>query len=171
MDNTSLNKILKDRAVGLGLCRQWQTQWASDWSEDKMIAKYKEGIDFCLANHYPSNGFIKQNFSLEALRGGGIFVDDTRSVNDMCTVVSLGNSKLRIRYNGGSIGEVYATDNSGLSLTAKDNSHVIIHLLGNAKIVAEQQNKASILVLRHSENCSVISKGNVRIKDELDWLK
>lgn len=171
MDNSSLNKILKDRAVDLGLCGQWQKQWSGNWDECKLIAKYKEGIDFCLANHYPSNDFIKQNFTLHSLRQGGIFVDDTYSATDMRTVVALGASELIVRYNGEHLGEVYITDNAKVSLTAKGSCHVIVHILGNANIIAHQYANASLLIIRHSNECSIITKGKVKVKDEVDWLE
>lgn len=171
MDNAELNRCLRNKAIALGLCENWQGQWNNDWDEGKMIAKYKEGIDFCLANRYPSNDFIKRNFSLKSLRKGGLFVDDKYSINDMRTVVALGSSNLRIRYNGNSIGEVYMTDDSIINLTARDDCHIIVHILGNAKISASQYGKASLLIIKHSTPCTVVTEGNVRIKEELDWLK
>lgn len=171
MDNKEINKKLRDRAIALGLCKEWQGQWNEEWTEDKMIAKYKEGIDFCLANDYPSNDFIKANFSKDALRWGGVLIDERYSVNNRRTVVIKGNSEIKARYNGSRIGNVYVTDNSTLALTARDNSHVIVHVLGEAAVTAEQCDSARLLVIRHSATCSIVATGKAEVKDELDWLK
>lgn len=171
MNNKQVNEKLRKRAIDLGLCNQWQRSWKKDWSEDKMIAKYIEGIDFCLANDYPSNGFIKQNFSIEALRKGGVFVDDTHSILNYAHAVVKGNSHVNARYNDECIAEIYAADNAVVYVSAKGNSHVIVHVLGNATVTAEHTGNAEILVIRHSNESTIITKGKVRTDTELDWLK
>lgn len=171
MDNKKVNRILRQRAIDLGLCKQWQGQWKKDWPEEKMISKYKEGIDFCLANDYPSNEFIKENFSKEALVKGGLFVDMKRSVQNMLRVVAKGTSEVTARYDGDTIGEIYAADNAIIHVYARNNSHVIVHMLGKAAVTAEQFDKATLLVIRHSMESSIITTGNTRTKTELDWLK
>lgn len=171
MDNKEINRKLRDRAIAFGLCKEWQGQWNKEWTEDKMIAMYKKGIDFCLANDYPSNGFIKANFTQEALRKGGVLIDERYSVNNRRTVVIKGKSEIKARYNGFCIGSVYVTDNSTLALTARNNSHVIVHVLGKAAITAEQYGSARLLIIRHSATCSIVSTGKVEVKDELGWLK
>ena len=59
------NEELRNKAVELGLCDQWQGLWSNDWNDNKMIAKYKEGIDFCLANDFPSVEYIKSHFKCD----------------------------------------------------------------------------------------------------------
>ena len=67
MDNKTLNSKLKQRAVQLGLCTQWTSEWESEESQDMLVKKYKRGIDFCIENNYPNNEFIKANFSRDVL--------------------------------------------------------------------------------------------------------
>lgn len=171
MDNKFINKELRFKAISLGLCEQWQGQWSTDWSEGKMIAKYKEGIDFCLANNFPSNQFIKNNFSKEALREGGVLIDERYSVVDRRCLVIKGSSDIKARYNGRYMGSVYLTDNAVLHLYARNESHVIVHILDKASVVAEQYDNARVLLIRHSPECEIITKGNIEVKDEFDWLK
>lgn len=171
MDIAKVNKELKSEAVRLGLCKQWQELWKEDWPEDKMIAKYKEGIDFCLANDFPSDSFIKQNFSLEALRRGGVLIDDKRSVLNMRTIVVKGNSSVTARYNVSCVAEAYVTDDASLHVIARNQSHIIVHVLGNATVTAEQSDNAKLLVILHSRTCSLIKNGNVAIKEEMGWLR
>lgn len=167
-----INAALKAKAVELGLCGQWQKMWDGKWDRPTMIAKYKEGIDFCLKNNFPANDFITSNFTKKSLRKGGVFINDKYSVlNERVTVVR-GNSEIIARYNGMAVSELYVADNSTVHIFAKNNSHVIVHLLGNAEITASQNDQSTIMVIKHSEACSVIpAHGLVTIKEEQDWLE
>ena len=55
-----LNTELKEKAIAVGLCEQWQSEWNKNWTPKKMVDKYFEGINFCAENHYPDKDFIKQ---------------------------------------------------------------------------------------------------------------
>lgn len=172
MDNKKVNRILRQRAIDLGLCKQWQGQWKKDWPEEKMISKYKEGIDFCLANDYPSNEFIKENFSKEDLRKGGLFMDDKRSVLNEKMIVVRGSSDITARYNGNTVAEIYITDESKLRLYAKNHCHVVLHILGDAQVEIEQEDDATVLAIKHSKTCGVhVEKGYITEKEELTYLK
>lgn len=171
MDNREINSELRKKAISLGLCNEWQNNWQNDWTEDKMIAKYKEGVDFCLANNYPSNEFIKHNFSQKALRSGGLLIDEKYSVDNRRTFVVRGRSEITARYNGDCLGVAYVADNSTLNITARNRSHVIVHILGNAHVNASQYDNATLMLIRHSHECSYTAEGRVAVKTELDWLK
>lgn len=166
------NNELRDRAVELGLCDQWQELWSKDWDDRKMIERYKEGIDFCLANDFPSVEYIKSHFSKEDLRKGGLFMDDKRSVLNEKMIVVRGSSDITARYNGDTVAEVYITDTSKLKLYAKNHCHVVLHILGDAQVEIEQEDDATVLAIKHSKACSVhMGKGYITEKEELVYLK
>lgn len=167
-----INATLKAKAVELGLCEQWQQMWNGIWDRPMMIAKYKEGIDFCLKNNFPTNDFIASNFTKQSLRKGGVFINDKYSVLNERVAVVRGNSEIIARYNGMAVSELYVADASVAYVFAKNNSHVIVHLLGNAEITASQNDRSTIVAIKHSKTCSVIpAQGSITIKEELDWLK
>lgn len=172
MDNSELNISLREDAIKLGLCDQWQADWHVDWDMQKMIDKYKEGIDFCLLNNYPEIDFIKKNFSQEILRDNAILVDDKYSLLNQRICVLLGNSKSTIRYNGKNLGAVYIKNNSECLVTAKGLSFCLVHAFDNARIKCEAFDNASIVVLKHSKDILIEeTTGEVKIKEELDYLK
>lgn len=172
MDNHEINQRLRDEAIRLGLCQQWQREWSGDWDEDKMIARYIKGIDFCLKNNYPSNDFILRNFSRDALRRGGLFVDDVHSCLNYKYIVVKGISHIKARYNATNIGNIYVTDAAEVEVTARGRSFVVISALGHAKVTTHQYDAGDIVVIRHSAECTIIPlDGVVRRKDELDWLQ
>ena len=63
-----LNRELRDQAIALGLCGDWQDLWNRNWSKEKMIERMFRGLDFCLKHHYPSNDFIIKHFDRVLLR-------------------------------------------------------------------------------------------------------
>ena len=161
------NKELRDKAIELGLCDQWQGLWSNDWNDNKMIAKYKEGIDFCLANDFPSVEYIKSHFNKQELRNGGVFVDDKHSVLNAKMIVVRGCSDITARYNGNTVAEVYVTDNSKLRLYAKNHCHVILHILGNAQVDISQEDNAMVLAIKHTGTCNIhVDKGDATLKEE-----
>lgn len=171
MNDKQINAILRRRAVACGLCHQWQQDWRMDWDEAQLFAKYKEGIDFCLANNFPNNLFIKKTFSMDSLRAANIFVDDAYSILNADVAVIKGRSDIKARYNGTSAGTIYATDRSKLEVFARGSSFVVVHALGAVNIVAHQDDNAILLIIKHSLNVRVLAKtGNIKMKTELNWL-
>lgn len=172
MIDSKKNNELRDKAVSLGLCDQWQGLWSKDWDDRKMIERYKEGIDFCLANDFPSVDYIKSHFSKEDLRNGGLFMDDKRSVLNEKMIVVRGSSDITARYNGNTVAEVYITDESKLRIYAKNHCHVVLHILGDAQVEIEQEDDATVLAIKHSKTCCVhVAKGYITEKEELTYLK
>lgn len=171
MDNHELNKYLKEKAVELGLCQDWQNQWKQDWSQKKMINKFYEGIDFCLKNNFPSDDFIRSYFPPKILHDNGVYINDAYSgLNHTCSIIKK-NSVITLRYNASNVGTVYVTDSSKLNLTAKNRSYIIVHALDDAIVTAQAFDDAKIVVIQHSATASVYSTGNVQMEKEFGWLE
>lgn len=146
--------------------------WKEGWDREQLISKYKEGIDFCIKHGYPNKKFIKENFTRDILRDNAVLVDDTFSLLNCRVGVLLGNSTAKIRYNGWNGGTIYVLDESSATLTASNMAFVIVHLFGSSTIECTASDKASVLVLRHSETAVVLNNnGSIKVKDELDYLK
>ena len=166
-----LNKELKDKAVSLGLCKEWQGLWNENWSPGKMADMMYKGIDFCLKNRFPSKEFIKENFDISMLRDNNIFADDKRSVNNPQQSLIIGESDVKVRYNGYGAGVIYVLDNSYVTITAKNRSFAIVHAFDKSTINAEKFDIANLVILKHSENVTVIAGDGILVKEEYDYLK
>ena len=142
-DNSQLNKDLRDMAIACGLCNEWQGLWKNDWSEEKMVVMFYKGIDFFFDKRFMSNDFIKQRFGSDFRYANGVLVDEKRSMMNMKHACILGKSEATLRYNLSHNGEVYVADNSHLHLIARNNSFVIVRLIGNAQ--ADIEKKDSII--------------------------
>ena len=166
-----LNKDLRDQAIHLGLCSDWQKLWSKDWSQEKMAKMMFRGLDFCLQYHYPSNDFICKHFDLNFRRSVNVFVDDKYSVMNPKESLILGSSEVTIRYNMANYGNIHIRDNSSVNLSAKNRSFVIVHLYENANVAAEQFDMAKIVLVKHSPKVSIIATQNVKVREEYDYLK
>ena len=166
-----LNKELKNQAIALGLCKQWQGSWEKDWSKEKMVERMYNGLDFCLKHHWPSNEFITKHFDLDFLRQSNILVSDKYSVCNPKQSLVLGSSEATFRYNAWNNGAIHIRDNSSVKVYARNKSFVIVHLYEKAYIEAEQTDKATIVIIKHSPDVTIIADKNIKVKEEYDYLK
>jgi hypothetical protein len=167
----ALNKELKEQAVKLGLCEDWQKLWSKDWSHQKMVEQMYKGLDFCLLHHYPSNDFIIKHFDIDFLRESNVFVNDKYSVVNPKESLVLGTSDVTFRYNCHSYGNIHVRDNSSAKVIARNASFVIVHIYENASVTAEQCNNAKIVLVKHSNNAHIVAPSNIKVREEYDYLK
>lgn len=166
-----LNKDLKSQAVALGLCKEWQKSWGKDWSREKMVERMYKGLDFCLIHHYPSNDYILKHFDQEFRRKSNVYVNDKYSVCNPKQSLVLGSSEITFRYNAWYNGSIHVRDNSSAKIFARNKSFVIVHLYEKAYIEAEQQDKATIVIIKHSPDVTIVADKNIKVKVEYYYLK
>lgn len=166
-----LNRELKSQAIHLGLCREWQEMWNVDWSMEKMIGMMYRGLDFCLEHHWPSNDFIIKHFDLTLRRANNIFINDRCSVNNPQESLILGTADITVRYNGRNHGNIHVRDDAHVRLYAKNVSFVIVHLYERARIDAVQTDGAKVVLVKHSPDVRIGTDGDVKIREEYDYLK
>lgn len=166
-----LNKELRNQAVALGLCKDWQKLWNKDWSKEKMVEQMYKGLDFCLKYHYPSNDFILNHFDMDFRRQSNVFVDDKYSVCNPKQSLVLGSSEITFRYNGWFSGSINVRDNSKVKIHTKNKSFIIVHLFDNASVTAEQTDKSTIVLIKHSPDVTIIAGENIKVREEYEYLK
>ena len=166
-----LNNELRNQAIALGLCQEWQNAWKKDWSKEKMVEKMYKGIDFCLKYHYPSNDFILNHFDQDFRRQSNVYVNDRYSVCNPKQSLVLGNSDITFRYNAWGNGVIHVRDNATAKIYARNKSFVIVHIYDDACIKAEQTDKATIVLIKHSPKVTIEAGGNIKIREEYNYLK
>ena len=166
-----LNKDLRNQAVALGLCKDWQELWRKDWTKEKMVERMYKGLDFCLKYHYPSNDYILKHFDLDFRRQSNVFVNEKYSVCNPKQSLVLGTSEINFRYNAWGNGSIHVRDNASAKIYARNRSFVIVHLYENAYVTAEQTDKATIVLIKHSPNVTIVADKNIKVKEEYDYLK
>ena len=136
-----------------------------------MVEMMYRGLDFCLKYHYPANDFLVKHFELDFLRKSNVFVDDTYSVCNPKQSLVLGNSKITFRYNAWGNGSIYLRDNSSAKIISKNKSFVIVHLFEKSYVEAEQNDKSTIVIIKHSHDVTIVADANIKIREDYDYLK
>ncbi len=166
----NLSLALKESARAHGMCDRWNSKWKGDETQDALIDMMYRGMDFCLTHHWPSNAFIKENFDPDTLRRRGVFVDDIYSAVNPRESLALGTSAVTLRFNGWSLGFVYARDEASVMITAKNCSNVFVHAFDKCFIdVNSISDRAEVVVFKHSEDVKV--SGPARVKEDYGYLR
>lgn len=145
MENLSVT--LKQQAISLGLCRQWQKSWG-DCTRQQLIDKFKKGIDFCIEHNYPSNDFIRTNFDAKLLRDNQIYVDEHLSLTDAPNGVYVLNGECSgtIRFGSWAAATVYVRHTSTVSIIAEDFAKVYVRVYDEAEVNVVDVGDASVKV-------------------------
>ena len=129
----NLSKELAKQAKRHRICAEWHTRLKNLSDKPAMIEMYLAGIDFCLANDYPSNDFIRRYFKGD-MESHGVFLDDSVDLTNPKKCVALGNTKGNIEVNGYSVSEIFVKNDSELSIVAKDDAFVMVDAFDNSTI-------------------------------------
>lgn len=140
-----LNKELAYAARKKGICEDWFKDLLNTEDKGKLLQMYLKGIDFCLSNEYPSISFIRENF-VGAMEHYGVFLDEEIKAENSRHVVALGNSNGTVVYTGFEVGQVFAKHNAKLTVTAKDNSFVMIDVFDDTEVEVIASDNAKICV-------------------------
>lgn len=165
MNDKELSEKLKQKAISLGLCKEWTNGWGEP-DKYELCEKYIRGIDFCLLNRYPSNEIIKKEFT-GVREKFNIFVDDTNLfISNPKWSIFNGSCDCVVTFNDFGIGEMYVKDNSRVNLVALDNSIVHVSLIDDAKldIVSSKYTKVFVYTNTPKNISKVDVKGKLMIK-------
>jgi hypothetical protein len=146
-------KELAKEAKKNGICDTWYNELKILEDKRAMVQMYLNGIDFCLANDYPDNEYIRANFK-GMMEEFGVFLDDNIDLVNVKKCVALGATKGRIEVNGFGVSEIFVKHESALNITAKDNAFVMIDVFDDGVVMIDAQDNAKICVNKY---------GNARI--------
>lgn len=159
-----LHELLKNQAIGLGLCQQWQDEWGTP-DVNALCNKFIRGIDFCIKHDFPKLEEVNSLFQREDLERNGIFShSNTKSVSKAQKhVIAMGEAEVDIYVPSYGVCDIYIRHNSKVNLHAGANSFVYFTILDNGKItIKEKQDGARI-------KCSYYS-GVINNKDLVDTI-
>lgn len=162
-----LNRKLRDRAIELGLCEQWQGEWDKDRTQDELIKMWKKGSDFCFELHdFPNKEFIKAYFDRKVLNDNLIFVDEVvNSVNGGDgTWVLNGKCTGKISFSGFAAARLHIRHDCEVSIEASEMSKVFVSVYDKAKISVRQSGSSKVYVYKKSPVCKVSADGDVMVR-------
>lgn len=167
MNREELSNTLKNKAINLGLCKEWTEGWG-DPDRQELIDKFLHGIDFCVDNRFPTPEFIKQNFDKELLHDNNIFVDESLHLRNLHGIAVLkGNCKGMLMFDGLAVCDLYVCDGCDVIISCSGMSKVFVNLYDNAKVTVMQKDIAGAYIYYHSEDCHYETNGDVLVRKSL----
>lgn len=161
-----LNDELKNQAVAYGLCEQWTNDWNENRNKQELIEMWLRGIDFAIQHNYPTNDFIKANFSSELLKMNNIFVDcSVGGVNLVHKTVICGDCNGALLFNGFASCDIYVRHTSQIHIDASKFAKVFVNLYDDAEVTIKQRDIAKVYVYLHGSNCRVKYDGEVLVRE------
>lgn len=164
---TSKSDKLKSEAIALGLCEQWQSEWAGRLSDAELIGRYKKGIDFAIEHDWPSVEYIKSNFNAELLHKHGIYCDEELRgcvLPEDNILILNGHCTGRVVIGRYSVATIYVRHTCNLDIRVRDFARVRICLYDNANVSVVGGSASDTYVYRYSDGCVVRPLQNVVIK-------
>jgi hypothetical protein len=163
-----LNKKLRDRAIELGLCKQWKGEWDKDRTQDELIKMWKKGSDFCFEKHdFPNKEFIKAYFDRKVLNDNLVFVDEIVNITngESGTWVINGNCTGNISFGGFAAARLYVRHDCDVSIDVSGMSKVFVSVYNNAKVNVKQSGSSKVYVYKKSPSCEVDLDGDVMARE------
>lgn len=158
-----LSKELARQAKAKGICAPWHAQLLTLQDKEAMVDMYLKGIDFCLANDYPQNDFIRTHFK-GVMEAKGVFLDDNIKVENKPKCVCLGATQGRIDVNGFEVCEVFAKHNAELNVVAKNNAFVMIDIFDDAVVCIYASDRAKVCVNHYGGSITKNAMGDAIVK-------
>ena len=130
---------LRNAAISLGLCRQWQTEWPDTLTPDDLIAMFRRGQDFCIAHDFPSLGYIRETFTSADLERGGVYLDTilgnpgSARVLGNGTYIFLGSCRGTVRFPRWTAAVLYVRHDSRIRIEADEFSRIQVRLFDEAE--------------------------------------
>lgn len=158
----SKQEELKRMAIQNGLCEEWQNEWGCP-TDQELIDKYINGIDFAIANDFPSLEYIQRNFDRKLLNSNGIFCEgeingkrDIMVLNGMChgTIKAKDFDCLTI----------YARHDCIVEIEIKDFAFVTLYAYDNADIRITNRSYRRARVYNYSDNTKIVCLGDIMQK-------
>lgn len=143
-----LSKELAKQAQKLNICQEWHDELKTLEDKRIMVQMYLKGVDFCLANDYPNNTFIRANFK-GVMEEFGVFLDDEINLINTEKCVALGATKGRVEIDNFNVSEVFIKHESALNVIAKDNAFVMIDAFDNTVVMIHAQDNAKVCVNKY----------------------
>jgi len=150
-------KELAKEAKKFNICKDWHDELLTLDDKKAMVKMYLKGIDFCLANDYPSNDYIKKNFG-DVINDYNIFVDDEVDLINAKKCVALGSTNGLIKIDNFNVCEVFAKHESVLYIYAKDSAFIMVDAFDNSVVNIDAVDNAKVCVNRFGSATININK-------------
>lgn len=161
----SIAKQLAKDAKKKGICDEWLDELKKLKDKREMVAMYVKGIDFCIANNFPTHDYMRENFK-GIMELFGVFLNDSICLKNAKTCISNGSTSGILEYSGYGVGEVILKDTSDVVVKAYDNSFIMIDVFDSSSLVVEAYDDAKVCINQYMglSRISISKSSNAIVK-------
>ena len=147
---------LKQKAIALGLCNEFQAKWSED-----LVGMYKQGVTWCMKHRYPTLADMLPY--KELLESSDVFnsrvvdlllTDDTYILND-CTG--------KVEINDYNVSGLYVALDSVIELSVNDNAILVVESYDNAVLRIKVGDDAKCTVWQYGDSVMQVLGGTAKI--------
>lgn len=162
-----ITKQLARSAKAAGICNEWFDRLRSleDHQTDEMLDLYIKGIDFCMANDWPSLEYARKTFKGKT-EHRGIHIDEPgMKIENVRFNVLLGASGAVVNVDQYNVSEIYVRHESTAEIVVSDHAFVVVDLYDKAKVKIQASGNAKIIIKNHGDASVEVEKtGSAAVK-------
>lgn len=130
----NLGDTLKRQAGALNACKKGLRNFPD--TEQGMIERWKENLDFAIENDFPSVEIIRDGFDRSLLHKNLIFVDEHLNLNNVPNGVYVLNGECTgtLHFREWTAATVYVRHTSNISIIAEDFAKVFVRVYDEAEV-------------------------------------
>ncbi len=131
---SNLKETLIREAERLHACRKGLRDLPS--TPQGLVERWKENLDFALANDFPSTEFIRENFDRSLLHDYLVYVDEHLNLDDARSGVYVLNGECTgtLRFRSWAAATIYVRHNSDVCILAEDFAKVFVRVYDEAEV-------------------------------------
>jgi len=150
-----LNKYVLDNATKINVCQEYAKLIPLAKSADDLMKMYvsPKGVEFCLANDFPSNKDLVAKAG-DIINQYGVYIDANIKLADRGFLVLLGACTGTVSYDGYSVNQLFVKHKTSIQITASHHSYTLIDCFdksdlniiceGNARVWVNVYGKAKV---------------------------
>lgn len=139
-------KEIQALAQAAGACSEGVNKVLESGTPEELISLYKEKIDFCLSENFPSNEYLTENVDADLLAKNGIYLNKSAELENADFLVLLGDCKIDLEVNQYSVSQVFVKNESTANILTEGNSFVVIDCFDNSKVIVNAFGNSKVLV-------------------------
>ena len=162
MNFNELKRALVKEAKEKKACTEGLAQLREANDIRQLVTLFFKTLDFSLENDYPSQDLRREFFG--KVEDYGVFFRGNYNITNFKYLAAFGDSKITARYGGYSVGNVYARENSEVTIEANGNAFVVVSTADSAKVHIIASDTAKVTMIKHGGIVTFNAKDAARIK-------
>ena len=144
MDFKELRQRLADEAATKGICKEWHRRITQATTREELLSLFTAGLDFVSAKSFPS-AELRAEFA-DIAPHFGVYITGKHTAPHTRRVITCLDADVAALYSDFDVAEVYAFDNSQVSIVAEGYAKIFVTAYDNATVKASADGQAKVII-------------------------